>query len=582
MSSPLKLYPDQQVAFQTILNRYSNGGIQKNQLLPAETGYGKTVLATKVAHVMHYEKGMDIIVICPPTLRNHWRKSMKEENVPIKDLFSYNDIRGMKGKVIGKNELDEDIRNPAKVKHPYLTRGNEKTGPFEVTEAFETICKDGLFIIFDESQALKNKTSATHWACFELIKTAMKYNGYVIHLTATSIDKDDNWQCIFRNMGIITKRELLKYNPGNHGGEKYSWKEYGLGTMYTVAKQINESKINEIISSYEIKTRNIPELLKEIWLELFRDLVVVRVDDPVYKNSEGVPYLRTRQNGFYTLDTKGAILAEKAINELKRAHIITNDNQINVNKANKSMGLIQKSLMLLSEAKVDTIYRIARKDLDNLHNCKVILCIPFKDDQYSLKESLKKYNPLQLNGDVPFDRREAIIDRFNEPNSKFRVLIMTPQVGGVGVSLHDTDGRFPRRMYITPTFHFLDMIQASGRTYRRNLKSNVFISFVYGNNTSVESIFINTMIKSRVAGSVMIPNGRIFPENYEEFREDTFTGVMNIIRYLLKKESYNSIDLTKLFHNVENDQLEENKDLIVSIFTNNVKGWDNNAIPELV
>lgn len=511
------LFPDQQEAFETIIERFNKGSFYRTQLLPAATGYGKSVVGAKIAHYLHHEKNMKVMIICPSTIKIQWKRILDISNVPLEHIYTYTEIRGHKGKVF-KIEYEQEVRDMASVKHEFLTRGNETIGPFETTAKFEKLCKEGLFIIIDESQALKNKTSATHWAGYALIKTAMTLEGSntnILHLTASSIDKEDNWQSLFRIMGLITKKQLWS------NSKEFSWKDFGVGTVFKFAKSVNPKKTNEIFLRHTVDAASLSNLLKDLWVNIFRPLVVVKVVDNIYVDDNNLPIPYIRKNGFYTLDEEGAELAMRAIDLLKGINIIDKKDGINVKNANDNMGLLQTALMMLANSKNKTVLRIALNDLIKYPTCKIILCITFKQDQQVLMEELKDYGVLLINGDVPFNKRNEIIDKFNEPNLDRRIIIMTPQVGGVGVNLHDTDGKYPRRMYIVPTFHFLDMFQATGRTYRRNVKSEVFVSFVYGNNTAVENVLVNAMIKSKVTSSVMQKDsGRLFPDSFENYIED--------------------------------------------------------------
>ncbi len=73
-------------------------------------------------------------------------------------------------------------------------------------------------------------------------------------------------------------------------------------------------------------------------------------------------------------------------------------------------------------------------------------------------EGLAEYNPIELTGRISEKKREENINIFQDPSTHCRVLIGNPKVGGVGINLHDTDGRFPRKMYIFPTYDIKSII----------------------------------------------------------------------------------------------------------------------------
>ena len=137
------------------------------------------------------------------------------------------------------------------------------------------------------------------------------------------------------------------------------------------------------------------------------------------------------------------------------------------------------------------------------------------NDQEILMHDLALYNPLRLHGGVT-DQATSIIAKINDPTDTHMVLIATMEVGGQGVSLQDLHGNFPRCIFVIPTYTFLPMFQAGNRAYRRGLRSDTESYIVYSNNTAIESLLINGMIKTEISMQVLMPgSGRIFPGAYE-------------------------------------------------------------------
>src|SRR4029078_501284 len=118
----------------------------------------------------------------PKILVPMWKDLLTQMDVPYILICTYDKLAGKK---------------KSGCKHPYLTRQNND---YSVTQGWLNIGKKpGSFIICDESQAIKNETSARHWAFFTLISSIsknMKNNCKVLHLTASPIDKKDNWSCL--------------------------------------------------------------------------------------------------------------------------------------------------------------------------------------------------------------------------------------------------------------------------------------------------------------------------------------------------------------------------------------------------
>ena len=92
--------------------------------------------------------------------------------------------------------------------------------------------------------------------------------------------------------------------------------------------------------------------------------------------------------------------------------------------------------------------------------------------------------------------REDHVQRFQ--NNDTRVIVCNIAAGGVGVSLHDTDGRFPRMSLISPTFNVKDYIQTLGRIHRANAKSPAIQRVLVASKTIEEKI-VDRLEKKRLS-----------------------------------------------------------------------------------
>ena len=348
----------------------------------------------------------------------------------------------------------------------------------------------------------------------------------VLHCSASWIDKSENWSSLYRNLGLITGRELwitnpatrqLEFKPSNRHPEGFAF-----GWFLDECIAANPRATNEAILRYDIKhmkAKVLDEVLLFLWRNIWRERCVIPVTDPIYTNPfTGVAYKRIRANMFLTLDDEGRILANQALMDLRDARIVRKDGQIDIDAAKKNFGAIQQALVKLCHAKINSLVRVA---LDRLREKKkVVIYCPFLNDQEILMNKLALYNPLRLYGGVT-EQAQYITAKFNEPTDTHMVLIATMEVGGQGISLHDTDGRFPRCIYVIPTYTFLAIFQAANRCYRRGLRSDTESYIVYSNNTAIESLLVNAMTKTEISMQVLMPgSGRVFPGAYEFAIED--------------------------------------------------------------
>ena len=80
--------------------------------------------------------------------------------------------------------------------------------------------------------------------------------------------------------------------------------------------------------------------------------------------------------------------------------------------------------------------------------------------------------------------RQAQIDRFAMDET--RVCAAMIQAGGVGVSLHDTRGQYPRVALICPTWSAVELKQAMGRIHRAGAKSKAINRIIFAAGTIEE------------------------------------------------------------------------------------------------
>jgi superfamily II DNA or RNA helicase len=112
----------------------------------------------------------------------------------------------------------------------------------------------------------------------------------------------------------------------------------------------------------------------------------------------------------------------------------------------------------------------------------VALFVNFDESIKSLVEALTKLKVgvVQIHGKQTPEERQAAIDAFQ--SDRARVIVCNIRAGGVGVSLHDLNGRHARLALISPTWSAIDLRQALGRVHRAGglTKSRQRILFAAG------------------------------------------------------------------------------------------------------
>lgn len=114
----------------------------------------------------------------------------------------------------------------------------------------------------------------------------------------------------------------------------------------------------------------------------------------------------------------------------------------------------------------------------------VVVFVAFTDSLKALQAAIP--DCAVIHGDQSAEERERDVQRFQ--GDRCRVIIANVAAGGVGVSLHDQHGNFPRMSLISPTFSFVEYIQMLGRIYRVGAKSPALQRVLVASGTVEEQV----------------------------------------------------------------------------------------------
>lgn len=171
---------------------------------------------------------------------------------------------------------------------------------------------------------------------------------------------------------------------------------------------------------------------------------------------------------------------------------------------------------LTEHLKVDTLCALTTDYLENKKSVAI-----FVNYTETLFELAKKFPKAALihGGQTWKGEREAEIQRFQ--SDKTRVIICNIKAGGVGVSLHDLNGRFGRVSLICPTYSAQDLIQAAGRIHRAGGVSKSLQRIIYAKGTVEEEMC--RKVATRVASIQALNDG--------DLREQDIMGFKSPIPY---------------------------------------------------
>lgn len=126
-----------------------------------------------------------------------------------------------------------------------------------------------------------------------------------------------------------------------------------------------------------------------------------------------------------------------------------------------------------------------------------------------------------MNGQTSMSKRDQYVSAFQKPSTEVRVFITSPVVGGVGLSLDDQYGYYERIAYAIPNYRFIDLFQACGRIDRSKTKSQPYVRFVYGAN-STESAVMDALARKTLTASEALARGDtvLFPGDFLNYNED--------------------------------------------------------------
>lgn len=113
----------------------------------------------------------------------------------------------------------------------------------------------------------------------------------------------------------------------------------------------------------------------------------------------------------------------------------------------------------------------------------------------------------QIVGGQTEEERDLHIARFQD--GRARAELCNLKAGGVGVSLHDLDGKHPRLALISPTFSALDLVQVLGRVWRQGGKSKSIQRIVLAANTVEQHI--HSRIGAKLANISLLNDGDLNP-----------------------------------------------------------------------
>lgn len=403
-------------------------------------GRGKSIVA------LHYarEHGLDVFICCDAIMKAKFEDLL--DNFGLEGtIMSYAALRG----VIRNNEI--------RITHDLLTY--EEDNRYHNTPELIEMVQNGTLFIFDEFQALKNK-SKQHFAAREIAWTVGIYRGdsgsRVLYLSETGIDKKDSIGRIY-NLLCLSTNELIYHH------------EFSIhDDIMQMAYDLEPKSIDDLGVPMD-KNEAIDNLFN-LYIKVFKRYYSCSMPQP---EAEMEIFIH---NCFYHVpDDEAKVIAQNVQNLLDTVRIGNNGKTHYIpKKGGKNV------LLFLEEAKVPLFSRLIHQSLSTT-NMKIVMMMNHLKPIRLLEKALEMHDPLVITGDTPMDERTEYIDMFQQDNDDYRLIIFG-RVGRSGIDLDDVFGDRPRRTFISPGDSFEPTYQGIGRTYRANTKSDVEVIIVHAYN----------------------------------------------------------------------------------------------------
>jgi hypothetical protein len=123
------------------------------------------------------------------------------------------------------------------------------------------------------------------------------------------------------------------------------------------------------------------------------------------------------------------------------------------------------------------------RDMSEEHS--VVVFLNFRKSVYRLWDTLKPNSPSIIIGEQTNEEREDNRRAFQD--NKSRICLCTYGAGGLGLDLHDLQGR-PRISILNPTWSAVQMVQALGRIHRAGALSPAVQKLIYAAGTVEEDV----------------------------------------------------------------------------------------------
>lgn len=424
-----------------------------------EQGLGKTkIVIEALCWSMKRSEIEGVLVVAPMSLLYTWEQEVIKHSFLIPIV-----LRGSK----------------REKRYKFMTGANFYLTNYDAviseTQRIKRFCKSRkVAVVLDESARIKDPLTKTAQALFQLIPYSKKR----IIITGTPVANKpyDLWAQFYfldegKLFGTNFKQFKARFNEKNPSFEEY------LNELKGIVKNNSIRRCKDDV--LELPKKRFINELKGRQIKLYEELrEELRIE---------------------IMNIQGDIVIDEAENILKKLLRLT---QIASNPA-----LIDKSYSE-TPAKFILIETLLKEIVSREE--KAIIWTSFVENIMVLKNSLFKYHPLVIHGEVPIKDRTEAVKKFQE-SDKNMVMIANPAAAREGLTLT----RANNAIYLDRNFNLVDYLQSQDRIHRISQTKECNIYKFIAKNTTDEYIDRLVEVKQDIAGYIQGDKEIFKTESYE-------------------------------------------------------------------
>lgn len=422
----------------------------------SDTGTGKTFCALAVCRMLDLRP----LIVCPKSVLTAWQDAARQMGMCnptqpcILGLANYEMLSNV-------NWLALDAAGAfQKMPCPHLSRrtgvmrphpSNAPSGDTTATYMWRDLPADAL-LVFDEVHRCKNPRIVAS----VLLYTAAETDARILMLSATAADTP----AAFENVGFA----LRLYPSMPHAS---NW--------IRTTDRANSPRGAAMVGVHHKLFGDNPGHAARMRI---KDLGARFPQNQVLAQAYNMP-------GAEDIQQQYAIIAEE-VARLRR----------NEDNCQCVLARIVYARMRIEQLKVPFIVDMARELLQE--QCAVAIFVNFNNSLDVIARELG--TRAVVHGRQTREERDAAIADFQADRA--RAIVLNMRSGGVGISLHDTRGAFPRVTLVCPSWSAQDVVQALGRCHRAGGRTPVRQRVLFCADTVEESLCANMRAKLENIGGL--------------------------------------------------------------------------------